>query len=375
MSNLTFKQFITEIQGSNAPASLPVRPKGGNTHPNNSTFTRSNLDLDKMLQTINQNCTGWVNWARSKKTIPIFRGDNNSRSVMSLGDSNNFVRQAANTYNWYLQWIDASPAWADYPKRSKSFICTRDVAYTEGYGELNLVIPFDTAHIGACPKYDMWFSFKDISSISRISSIGYLQDHILNLLSDLQIKVTSKDVSQTRQMFEKVTRLELEQLIEPSIHTLDMLYKKGKINVNTKDLINIKSEYSLHVNKDEISKFTDEYPELLEVVGSKFEEFKFRYKLVQLMSGERLSSLADVYDYIFDGAVKDFRQFTGADLNRALDKVPTSAELWVQGKCIFVNLASLSRLKLRDEDTTNKIVDAFKTNYSIDLARYIDANV
>lgn len=371
MDKQTFKQFIAEVQGINAPASLPVRPKGGTSHPDKSTFTRLNLDLDKMLQTIDQNCTGWVNWARSKKIIPIFRGDDNSNSVMSLGDSNNFVRRAANTYNWYMQWIDASPAWKNYPKRSKSFICSRDASYTDGYGDLNLVIPFDTAHIGACPKHDMWFSFKDISSVSRVSSVGYFQDHILNLLTAFQIKITSDDISQTRQMFEKVTLLKLEQLIEPSIRTLDMLYKKGKINVNAKDLINIKSEYTLHVTKDEISKFTDEYLELLDDVGSNFEEFKFRYKLVELMRGERLSSLADVYDYIFDGAVKDFRQFTGADLNRALDKVPTVAELWVQGKCIFMNLRLLGYLKDRDDDTGNKIIDAFRTKYSIDLTRYI----
>lgn len=68
-------------------------------------------------------------------------------------------RVSANTLNFYTLWIDNDPTWKDFPKRSRSLICSNDFQGASGYGRVFLVFPYDNAKIGVCPSHDMWWSF------------------------------------------------------------------------------------------------------------------------------------------------------------------------------------------------------------------------
>ena len=82
-----------------------------------------------------------------------------------LSDPSKIQRESANTYNYYTVLFDNLPSWSEYPKRSKSLICTSELNIAFGYsdtkenGALYIVIPKDNTKIGICPTYDIWDAF------------------------------------------------------------------------------------------------------------------------------------------------------------------------------------------------------------------------
>jgi uncharacterized protein YggL (DUF469 family) len=72
-------------------------------------------------------------------------------------------RRSKNTLNYYTEWVDHSPQWAGYPKRSRSLICTSNSGYAAGYGDVRVVVPTRDTAIGICPGDDWWTSFKTTS--------------------------------------------------------------------------------------------------------------------------------------------------------------------------------------------------------------------
>lgn len=72
----------------------------------------------------------------------------------------------SNTYNLIFSNIES---WSNYPKRNRSLICADIIGIKErDYGDDNLmvVIPLEDSSFGVCPTYDLWQSFKGLSSFS-----------------------------------------------------------------------------------------------------------------------------------------------------------------------------------------------------------------
>ncbi len=101
--------------------------------------------------------------------VPIYRGWSGiSTSVnMFYCDSANFERKAANTTNNYnLLMSYYLPSWKNYPKRSRSFICSGSNFKANMYGDYGIVyrcFPINNPLIGVCPAADLWTSFKSIN--------------------------------------------------------------------------------------------------------------------------------------------------------------------------------------------------------------------
>lgn len=95
---------------------------------------------------------------KSNSSPKIYRGID--KDVMfGLVNPSSSTRTSANTSNHYTLLIDNSPRWKDYPKRSKSIICSSDFYRAEEFGIPYIVIPFDGAKIGVCPEFDFWDGF------------------------------------------------------------------------------------------------------------------------------------------------------------------------------------------------------------------------
>ena len=81
---------------------------------------------------------------------PIYRGvklmsnEVNHNDVM-LFNPKAIERKSANTNNFYTWIVDDLDSWKDYPKRSKSLICSNSTS-TRAYGPLYRVIPFKNAN-------------------------------------------------------------------------------------------------------------------------------------------------------------------------------------------------------------------------------------
>jgi len=94
---------------------------------------------------------------------PIYRGFWGEGDAVII-DPRDQERFSANTRNYYTWIIDNSPAYKDYPKRSRSLICTDDIGTARTFGDdiAWRVIPFDGAKIGVCSSLDLWVSFPNI---------------------------------------------------------------------------------------------------------------------------------------------------------------------------------------------------------------------
>lgn len=136
---LTFKAFITE-------------------EPSQRTVP---ISEERAFSLIDENCQAF---AKKMRTMQIFRGGSATHGKPGscyFGNSNaGRERKSANTANYFTWWHDNHPDWADFPKRSRSFICSNDYDIANAYGNVLLLIPFDTAHIGVIPTHDLFVAIK-----------------------------------------------------------------------------------------------------------------------------------------------------------------------------------------------------------------------
>ena len=130
---LTFKQYISE---AGSPRTVPVSAKSA-------------------FETIDKHCQAF---ARSMSKQQIYRGGSGFDGFTTYhGNSNSGnPRKSANTENYFTLWHDNNPDWSDFPKRSRSFICSNDIDIAGSFGDVHLLVPYDDAHIGVVPDEDLF---------------------------------------------------------------------------------------------------------------------------------------------------------------------------------------------------------------------------
>lgn len=129
------------------------------------------ISAEEAISLMKQHCMVAI-----KAGSALYRGGPN-RPIM-LGDTAiGPDRVSANTLNYYTLFIDNSPAWKAFPKRSRSFIGSASIheAYDSGNGDKHLMIPFDDVKIGVCPENDLWASFKRLKSY-KLDSLNELMN-------------------------------------------------------------------------------------------------------------------------------------------------------------------------------------------------------
>jgi hypothetical protein len=184
---ITFKQFLSE-EGSGR---------------------LKEINPETALTLIMQNCMGYIEAVKAGSR-QIWRGTYNNAPIL-IGDSNlGSPRKSANTYNYYTLFMDNSPQWSEFPKRSRSFICSTSSSTSNGFGDLFIVLPYDDAHVGVTPRYDLWQAFVD-GDVSTSSLDKEMT--ILNSLMVNEFRLTHKD--DMRKNFKKPnTYEELVRILE-----------------------------------------------------------------------------------------------------------------------------------------------------------------
>ena len=99
----------------------------------------------------------------------LYRGINNDIDYMYVNPKL-VTRQSANArYNYYTELLDSFKSWQDYPKRSKSLICSTSVKVASGYTYTAtypyIVLPKNGAKLGVTPSHDLWWSFNWLKDI------------------------------------------------------------------------------------------------------------------------------------------------------------------------------------------------------------------
>lgn len=142
---------------------------------NQSEYDRKFNEMITKLEKYNSSTRGEVITAdQAKAMLPdeVF----NSKHIMFRGyralnvdyifmQPSKHDRLSAWTSNYYTLWIDNRPEWSDFPKRSKSLVCSKSQYRADLYGDhpggaTYAVLPCNEySKIGVCPKVDIWESF------------------------------------------------------------------------------------------------------------------------------------------------------------------------------------------------------------------------
>ncbi len=211
--------------------------------------------------------------------VKIYRGVDTTKKFM-FGDSRLSERQSNNTANYYTLLIDnILPEWKDYPKRSKSFICTNNEEYTTIFGELYQVFPVGDPLIGICPVHDIWMSF-----IPEINTLPLFCDF------------------------------------------LDILANKFNLDLN--DSINSLTDFIIEMNKI----FVKSPLNLIKIIND-IKVTGYREPAIQL-ENNNYHSFLDILEHIFNPTIHNFKLENLSMLNMDLKR----HELWFSGPAYFLNV-------------------------------------
>lgn len=149
-----------------------------------------NIIPEKALETINKECSSALIKYKEKKQI--FRGVKSTAHNFLYIKPNETYRYARNTNNFTNVLIDCLPSWKDWPKRSRSIICSTHTEGSGGYGKVFNVFPYNNAKIGICSFDDFWGSFPYLSSRMQTdadifnSGIDFIINHAFKIGIDLR---------------------------------------------------------------------------------------------------------------------------------------------------------------------------------------------
>lgn len=222
-----------------------------------------------------------------KNNIWIYRGIPNTSEYLFGNATFSPPRKSANTYNFATLIIDNSTEWQEFPKRSKSYICSSSKNYAGGYGKLYRVYPYDGANIGICSGRDIWWSFKQTMDKLDISSIDALNQTL-------------------KKLFEAVLNK----------NQVDLSYDALKQACEEIDI-------KLHQHNYDFFEFASHYGQLHPVCFNLLIQLTKQYKL------PLLHGLTRLLDPVVNG-------FTHINISHAKSgTLPSNNEVWTDSPCIF----------------------------------------
>lgn len=127
--------------------------------PESYTPIDSDNNISEMFSFIENECTDFLNTENPTK---LYRGLSNSfKDKIYIADSTDYERKSPE-FSCHNFIMDNNEEWKEYPKRSKSIICTNNKVITTSYGKPYYIIPANiTKKIAVAPEPDVWESFDD----------------------------------------------------------------------------------------------------------------------------------------------------------------------------------------------------------------------
>lgn len=189
-----------------------------------------NKDVNIAMAEIQANCGQAILAARNGNQV--FKGMEDDGEFFEV-DPKLYGRRSANTRNYYTTLFDNLESWKGYPKRSRSLICTTSSHIASGYGSVFLVIPFDGARFGVCPRNDIWSSFsKLVLSLDSFCDYFYsfginedsFEDMLEGIVNNRQEMIDKSDIAwQTR------NSEGLRQIIQSAVDVTSLKRELNKI--------------------------------------------------------------------------------------------------------------------------------------------------
>lgn len=129
----------------------------------NDLARTTEITQEQFKQLFEENCTQY-----KPSTQKLVRGMF-AEGGMRFGDPRHKERPSKNTASHTMWILESLPEWGDLPKRSRSFICTTDQAYSGCYGSPYYVIPYDNAKMAICPAADFFQCFPKMSCVTTLN--------------------------------------------------------------------------------------------------------------------------------------------------------------------------------------------------------------
>ena len=125
-------------------------------------------------------------------------------------------RRSENTYNFYTLFIDENPEWAEYPKRSNSFICSTSIDRAQAYGRLRgkrtcLILPKNGSKIGVVPANDIW-NVEEVPFLHR--ELESIQDFAELAAYWTQTQYKANDIKNMQQLKKRISVKMLDDLVK-----------------------------------------------------------------------------------------------------------------------------------------------------------------
>lgn len=178
---------------------------------------------EQFYQLLNKNCS---NFLRTNTTL--YRG---MKKHFAYGyvDPTKHIRKSKNTSNYYTILFDEIlPSWKNWPKRSKSVICSTSITEARAYGIIYRVYPFNDSKIGMTSYQDIWWSMQG-------NGFPHDLDGLNSALINLSI-VFNYDLREDKQsilgLFKKIDQYNITYVVDKLKEkynklSIDLVSKKG----------------------------------------------------------------------------------------------------------------------------------------------------
>lgn len=144
-----------------------------------------NMDLQAAVEYAKKHCD-----VAMKNKVVFYRGEK-SKGIDKIASVNPSLtkRVSQNTTNFYTVLMDNLPAYAKFPKRSASLICSTDPDSAASYSaRYYAVIPCNGSKIGVAPYEDIWHTRVYIPTCSSVR-FNVMNTNWTHLFKDLGLPV------------------------------------------------------------------------------------------------------------------------------------------------------------------------------------------
>jgi hypothetical protein len=165
-------------------------------------YQHKDLSQDQAVEILKTKCSDFLPLVQQKGEKTLYRGMTDFGDYRIVYPSSG-SRISQNTTNHYTVLLDNSPYMKEYPRRSKSLICSAGFDYAQGFadpigkkssGDTYAVIPFNGSKIGICPQNDIWRT--PITVDPNLHFYGYTSMQAFNNWLDDYLNLSAEDVAQ-----------------------------------------------------------------------------------------------------------------------------------------------------------------------------------
>ncbi len=140
---------------------------------------KTEADFENAVDYAIQNCTDYI---RAFGEPAVWRGAMSTFQYAVI-DPKAVGRTSQHTSNEYTTILSNDTAWAGYPKRSESLICSLDRDYASTYGnDLYAVILPNAFRLGICHNEDIWTSFPYLKQETGIDYASAFNEELREIL-------------------------------------------------------------------------------------------------------------------------------------------------------------------------------------------------